>query len=279
LEVAPIYQRLPFLRTLLRWNSVSTSATSHNHSATSSPGKVVREPVFVTTQWSVVLKAGRADTTHARDALAKLCQTYWYPLYAYVRRRGHSSHDSQDLTQAFFARLLERNWVSSADEERGRFRTFLLTAMSRFLSDEWDKLRAKKRGGNVTHLPLQLDTGETRYGHEPADNSTPEQCFERRWALTLLDTVLQRLRVEYEREGNKKIFATLHSTLVGGREQQPYEELAGHLDMNEGAVKVAVHRLRKRYRQLLREEIAETMAESEDVDEELHHLFAVLAGR
>ena len=240
----------------------------------------MRDPVFVTTQWSVVLKAGLADTTQARDALAKLCQTYWYPLYAYVRRRGHSPHDAQDLTQAFFARLLERNWVGSADEERGRFRTFLLTAMSRFLSDEWDKSRAQKRGGNVTHLPLQLDTSETRYGHEPADNNTtPEQCFERRWALTLLDTVLQRLRVEYEDEGNKELFATLHSTLVGAREQQPYAELAAHLDMNEGAVKVAVHRLRKRYRQLLRDEIAGTMAGSGDVDEELRHLFATLVGR
>jgi len=259
---------------------VNTTAVEKNYSSTSSASeKPVRQPAFVTTHWSVVLKAGQADTTRARDALAKLCQTYWYPLYAYARRRGHSPHDAQDLTQAFFARLLERNWVGGADEARGRFRTFLLTAMSRFLSDEWDKLRAQKRGGNVRHLPLQLDTGETRYGHEPADNCTPEQVFERRWALTLLDTVLQRLRVEYEREGKNELFVTLHSTLVGGREHQPYAELAGHLNMNEGAVKVAVHRLRKRYRQLLRDEIAETMSESGDVDEELHHLFAVLAGR
>jgi len=253
---------------------VSTTAAANP----STFAEVKRQPAFVTTHWSVVLKAGRADTTRAREALAKLCQTYWYPLYVFVRRRGYSPHDAQDLTQAFFARLLERNWVSSADEEQGRFRTFLLTAMSRFLSDEWDKVRAQKRGGNATHLPLQLDTGETRYGHEPADNRTPEQCFERRWALTLLDTVLQRLRIEYDREGKKELFAALHSTLVGGREQQPYAELASHLEMNEGAVKVTVHRLRKRYRQLLRDEIAETMAGAADVDEELRHLFTVLAG-
>jgi RNA polymerase sigma factor (sigma-70 family) len=234
-------------------------------------------PMFVTTHWTVVLAAGRSDTTGARAALEKLCRTYWYPLYAYVRRRGHSEHDAQDLTQAFFARLLERHWVGDADRERGQFRTFLLTAMSRFLANEWDRLRVQKRGGLAIHVPVQLDTAETRYGHEPADNSTPEQCYERRWALTLLDTVLQRLRAEYEREGKKELFTALGGTLVGGRDSQPYASLAKQLNMNEGAVKVAVHRLRKRYRQLLRAEIAQTLASPEDVDEELRHLFAVLA--
>jgi RNA polymerase sigma-70 factor (ECF subfamily) len=238
-----------------------------------------RGPVFVTTQWSVVLAATRSDTAKAQAALEKLCRTYWYPLYAYVRWRGHPAQDAQDLTQAFFARLLERHWVGNADRERGRFRTFLLTAMSRFLSDEWDKARAQKRGGGVTHVPMQLDMAETRYGHEPADDCTPEQCYERRWALTLLDTVLQRLRTEYENAGKGELFAGLNSCLVGGRESQPYAELAAKLDMNEGAVKVAVHRLRQRYRKLLRAEIAETLAATEDVDEELRHLFAVLAGR
>ncbi len=256
--------------------TVSTTAQPTAQSSTFT--EVKRQPAFVTTHWSVVLTAGQSDTTEASAALAKLCQTYWYPLYAYARRRGHSAHDAQDLTQSFLVRLLERHWVSSADRERGRFRTFLLTAMDHFLADEWDKSRAQKRGGLATHLPLQLDSAETRYGHEPADNSTPEQCFERRWALTLLDTVLQRLRKEYEDEGKAELFAALHSTLAGGREQQPYAELANQLAMKEGAVKVAVHRLRKRYRQLLRREIAETMAEGEEVDDELRHLFAVLAG-
>ena len=237
------------------------------------------DPVFVTTQWSVVLTATRPDTTQAQAALERLCRTYWYPLYAYVRRRGHSPPDAQDLTQAFFARLLERHWLADADRVRGRFRTFLLTALSRFLSDEWDKARAIKRGGGVSHVPVQVDTAETRYGCEPADNNTPETCFERGWALTLLETVLERLRAEYEREGKSALFAGLNSSLVGDRASQPYAELATALGMNEGAVKVAVHRLRKRYRHLLRAEIADTVTGSEDVDDELRHMFAVLAGR
>jgi RNA polymerase sigma-70 factor (ECF subfamily) len=239
----------------------------------------LRGPVFVSTQWSAVLAASRNDTTQAQAALEKLCRTYWYPLYAYARRRGYPAADAQDLTQAFFARLLERHWLGDADRERGRFRTFLLTAMSRFLADEWDKARAQKRGGGVANVAIQLDTAETRYGHEPADNCTPEHCYERRWALTLLDTVLERLRDEYEHAGKGELFTGLNSSLVGGRESQPYAELATKLDMNEGAVKVAVHRLRKRYRKLLRAEIAETMAATEDVDQELRHLFAVLARR
>ena len=235
------------------------------------------QAVFVSTSWSEVLTAGRTDTTRAQTALEHLCQTYWYPLYAYVRRRDHLPEDAKDLTQAFFARLLERNWVADADRERGRFRTFLLTAMSRFLADEWDRMRAQKRGGHAVHVPVQLDTAETRYGHEPADNSTPEQCYERRWALTLLDTVLGRLRAEFEAEGKGDMFVTLSPCLVGGRENQPYAQLAAQLQMNEGAVKVAVHRLRKRYRQLLRDEISQTMAAPEDVEDELRHLFAILA--
>jgi RNA polymerase sigma-70 factor (ECF subfamily) len=224
-----------------------------------------------------VLTAGRSDTLRAHAALANLCQTYWYPLYAYVRRRGHSPEDAQDLTQAFFARLLEHNWVGQADQQKGRFRSFLLSAMNHFLADEWDKARAQKRGGGVLPIPLQFDTAETRYGHEPADNVTPEQNYERHWALTLLDTVLQRLRSEYEQEGKAELFAALHPCLVGDRTAQPYAELAMKLGVSEGAVKSAVHRLRQRYRQLLHDEIAQTVASPGEVDEELHHLFAVLA--
>jgi RNA polymerase sigma factor (sigma-70 family) len=235
-------------------------------------------PVFVTTHWSVVLTAGRSDTPRARDALTNLCQTYWFPLYAYVRRRGHSPEDAQDLTQEFFARLLEKNWVGGADQRKGKFRSFLLTAMKRFLADEWDKARAQKRGGGQAPLPLQFDTAETRYGHEPADQVTPEQSFERRWALTLLDSVLNRLRAEFEQEGRAELFAALNPCLVGDRTAQPYAELAVKLGVSEGTVKSAVHRLRQRYRQLLRDEIAQTVAEPGEVDEELRHLFAVLGG-
>jgi len=156
-----------------------------------------RQAAFVTTHWSVVLAARRSDTTRAQAALARLCQAYWYPLYAYVRRRGYEAHDAQDLTQEFFARLLEQNWLAQADRERGRFRTFLLAALSHFLANEWDKARTQKRGGAVQIVPLQIDSAETRYGQEPADPLTPEQCFERRWALALLDEVLNALRAEH----------------------------------------------------------------------------------
>jgi len=236
-----------------------------------------RRPAFVTTHWSVVVTAGRSDTPRARAALEKLCQTYWYPLYTYVRRRGQSPEDAQDLTQEFFARLLEKNWVGNADQTKGRFRTFLLTAMTRFLSDEWDKARAQKRGGGVPLVPLQFDTAETRYGLEPADNITPERNFELRWALTLLEEVLNRLRGEYEQEGKADLFAALHPCLVGERTSLPYSELAAKMGASENTVKSLVHRLRQRYRQLLRDEIAHTVAGPDEVDEELRHLFAVLA--
>ena len=238
-----------------------------------------RSPVFVTTQWSVVLTAGSSDTTGARDALAKLCQTYWYPLYAYVRRRNFSPPDAEDLTQEFFARFLEHHWVGNADPEKGRFRTFLLSAMNHFLANEWDKARAQKRGGGAPLLPLQFDAAETRYGREPAENVTPEQHFERRWALTLLEEVVNRLRAEYEQEGKEELFAALNPCLVGDRTSQPYEELAKKLALSESAVKSAVHRLRQRYRQLLREEIAHTVARPGEVEEELRHLIVVLGGR
>jgi RNA polymerase sigma-70 factor (ECF subfamily) len=225
----------------------------------------------------LVLTAGRSDTTSAREALSHLCETYWYPLYAYVRRRGHSPEDAQDLTQAFFERLLEKNWVGDADQSRGRFRTFLLSAMNHFLADEWDKARAKKRGGGVRFVPLQFDTAETRYCVEPADPVTPERSFERRWALTLLEGVLTRLRTEYEREGKGDLFAMLHPCLTGERTDQPYAQLADKLGVTEAAVKSAVHRLRQRYRHLLRNEIAQTVAAPSDVDEELRHFFAMLS--
>jgi len=282
--------RLPpgFVRTCadLRWRharryagDVGTSSHAATSSTTPTGSDAPQRPAFVTTHWSVVLTAGRSDTTRARDALAKLCQTYWFPLYAYVRRRGRSPEDAQDLTQEFFARLLERNWLERADQQKGRFRSFLLSAMNHFLSDEWDKARAQKRGGGLAPVPLQFDTAETRYGHEPADRATPEQNFERRWALTLLEAVLRRLSAEYEQDGRVELFAALHPCLVGDRTAQPYAGLAANLGVSEGTVKSAVHRLRQRYRQLLRDEIAQTVAGPGEVDEELQHLFAVLAGQ
>jgi RNA polymerase sigma factor (sigma-70 family) len=231
---------------------------------------------FLTTHWSAVLSAQRSDSTRAQSALASLCQTYWYPLYAYVRRRGYPPPDAQDLTQEFFARLLEQRWLLRADPQRGHFRTFLLTALSRFLANEWDRARARKRGGGVPLLALEFDTAETRYGLEPADPRTPEQIFERRWALALLDKVLERLRQESRAEGKGGLYESLRPCLVGERQGQPYAVLARQLGMSEGAVKVAVHRLRQRYRQLLREEVASTVANPKDVEEEMRHLFTAL---
>jgi RNA polymerase sigma-70 factor (ECF subfamily) len=236
-----------------------------------------RNGVFVTTHWSLVLAARRNDSTAASAALASLCRSYWYPLYAFVRRRGYAVEDAQDLTQEFFARLLEHRWLGQADPKRGRFRTFLLSALSHFLNNEWDKARAQKRGGAVQLVPLQLEAAETRYSQEPADPVTPEQAYERRWAITLLDQVLQRLQEECDAAGKGELFHALKPSLVGDRDCQPYNKLAAEQRLSEGAVKIAVHRLRRRFRKLLRDEVANTVANSGEVDAELRHLVAVLA--
>jgi RNA polymerase sigma-70 factor (ECF subfamily) len=236
-----------------------------------------RQPVFATTHWSVVLTAGQTGALGAQNALARLCSTYWYPLYAYVRRRGYSAHDAQDLTQAFFAQLLERQSFALADPNRGRFRSFLLGVMNHFLANEWTRAHAQKRGGGATVLSLQFETAETRYGQEPADHTTPEQNYERRWAMALLEEVLRQLADEYKSDGRAELFAELNPCLVGERAAQPYAELAVKLGVSEGTVKSAVHRMRQRYRQLLRDEIANTVAEPGEVDVELRHLFTVLA--
>jgi RNA polymerase sigma-70 factor (ECF subfamily) len=185
------------------------------------------QSLFVTTQWSVVLAAWHGDTTRAADALAQLCQTYWYPLYAYVRRRGCSPHDAQDLTQEFFARLLEGNWVAEADRQRGRFRSFLLSAMKHFMANEWNKAQARKRGGGQTLLSLNDDSAENRYRLEPAEKATPESLFERGWALTLLEGVLARLEEEYRREGKQAWMEAMRPALTTDRGTIDYAEMVG----------------------------------------------------
>ena len=233
---------------------------------------------FVTTHWSVVLTAGRSDTTRARAALEQLCRNYWQPLYAYVRRTGHSREEAEDLTQAFFARLLAQNTVARADPARGRFRSFLLASLKHFLANEWEKARAQKRGGGAQLIPLAFDTAETRCAQPAAPGDSPDRAYDRQWALALLDVVLGRVRQEYTDSGRDEIFVGLKDTLSGGRSEIPYRELAAQLGMSEGAVKVAAHRLRHRYRELLREEIANTVAGPEEVEEELRQLFAALGG-
>ncbi len=253
-----------------------TGETTHPKPA--STVRVEASPVFVTTHWSVVLTARRSDTTRAHDALARLCQAYWHPLYAYVRRLGHAPSDAQDLTQEFFARLLAKNYLADADESRGRFRSFLLTALKHFLANEWDKSRAQKRGGGQIPIPIDVGTAETSCGFEPVDSLTAEKIYERRWALTLLEQVLRRLREEYVRAGREKLFEQLKPTLTEASRTVRYAEMAGHLGLSEGAVKVAVHRLRQRYREVLRAEIADTVASPAEVEDELRNLFSALAG-
>jgi RNA polymerase sigma-70 factor (ECF subfamily) len=232
---------------------------------------------FEHTRWSIVLAAQNTDdTTRARDALGKLCGTYWYPLYAFVRRAGTSPHDAQDLTQEFFARLLEKNWLEAVDREKGKFRSWLLAAMKNFLAKEWRDAHRMKRGGEAAAVSLDADSAEERYGREPADNVTPEQIYDRRWAFDLLDRGLARLETDFAAAGKAAQFAALKFCLSG--EKVPLAEVAAQLGTSEGAVKVAVHRLRERYRELIREEIAETVAKSADVDAELAELFAALRG-
>lgn len=237
------------------------------------------EPVFVTTRWSVVLAAGHGDSTAALDALDHLCQTYWYPLYAYARRRGHSPHDAQDLTQEFFARLLEGNWLARADRERGRFRSFLLSAMKHFLANEWNKAHAQKRGGRQPILSLNDDSAEQRYRLEPVEEMTPEILFERGWALALLNDVLSQLEREYGREGKQELLEAMRPALTADRGRIRYGEMAEQLGMTGTAARVAVHRLRQRYRRLIQAAVAGTVAAPEQVEEEMRHLFNILAGR
>ena len=235
--------------------------------------------VFATTHWSVVLAAGLdSPSPEANGALAELCRTYWYPLYAFVRRKGHSPHDAQDLTQAFFARLLEKNYVAQADRERGRFRTFLLAALTHFLADEWDKARRLKRGGGREIISFDAATAEERYGLEPIDQLDAAKLYERRWVTTLFDKVLARLEAEFHDLGKGRSFDPLKGSLLAEETGLSYAELGTQLGMSEDAVKQAVHRMRRRYRELFREEIAQTVAGPGEVEDELKHLFAVLSG-
>jgi RNA polymerase sigma factor (sigma-70 family) len=232
---------------------------------------------FALTRWTVVLAAGRTESTHARDALEQLCSTYWSPIYAFVRRQGYSPPDAQDLTQEFFSRLLEKRFLDDVNPAKGRFRSFLLASLKHFLANEWDKAKRQKRGGGQIPLSIDAQSVEGRCGIELIEHLTPEKLFDRSWAIALLHRVMERLREEYVRAGKTSVFEQLKSTLTGERRSVPYTDIAAFLNTSEGAVKVAVHRLRQRYRELLRAEIADTVAGPEDVEEEVRSLFAALA--
>jgi RNA polymerase sigma-70 factor (ECF subfamily) len=216
------------------------------------------------------------DLAVAAQSMEQLCRVYWLPLYTYVRSQGESPEDAQDLTQEFFACLLEKNFLGSVDPRKGRFRSFLLASLKHFLSNARDRARAQKRGGGQTPLPLDLSDAETRAGFQPADNQTPEKAFQKRWALTLLEQSLGRLRKEYAGRGREEIFEQLKITLTEGRGAVAYAQLSASLAMSEAAVKMAVHRLRQRYREVLRAEIAQTVAHESEVEEELREVFRAL---
>jgi RNA polymerase sigma factor (sigma-70 family) len=237
------------------------------------------DPQFHTTHWSLVVAAAGEGGEQPRAALEELCQAYWYPLYAFLRRRGHNAEDASDLTQGFFAVLLAKGYLADADPERGRFRSFLLTAVARFAGKEHDRANAQKRGGGQRLLSIDFQDGESRYLREPIDSWTPERIFERRWALTLLDRTLAKLRQDYAHTGKLAQFDALKVFLTGASGTPPLCQVAEQLVMTEGAVKVAVHRLRQKYRELLRSEIAQTVGAEEDVESELTLLLAALRGK
>ena len=232
--------------------------------------------VFATTRWTMVLAAGDRSTPQADVALEELCRTYWYPLYAYVRRHGHSRADAQDLTQAFFARLLEKNYLEKIRSDGGKFRSFLLVALKRFLANEWDRANSQKRGGGVIPLSLDWQDADTRYQINPADNLSPDKLFDRAWALTVLERVITRLRDENAAEGKAKLYEQLKQFLMVGKSDISYDEASRALEMSEASLRVAVHRLRLRYRELLREEIAQTLSDPAQAEEEMQVLFSAL---
>jgi len=253
---------------------MSTGPTSDHSTTPSSSGGSTPRPAFVTTHWSVVLSAQDKNSPRSTEALEALCRAYWYPLYAFVRRLGRSPHDAQDLTQEFFARLLEKDYLRSAAREKGKFRTFLLVVMKRFLATDWDRQHAQKRGGFAPIVSIDQELAESRFAAEPVHQLQPDLLFDRQWAVTLLDRVMARLQEEYLASGRAKLFEHLRSCLAGGESAFSHAEIAAQLNLTEAAVKMAAHRLRARYREILRAEIADTVSAPDEIEEEIRHLFS-----
>ncbi len=246
--------------------------TEYSHSEPQAHGGV-----FATTHWSVVLAAGQQQSAQAAEALEELCRTYWYPLYVYVRQSGYSPEDAQDLTQAFFVHLLHKDFLRGVGPEKGRFRSFLQACLKHFLVNEWEKARTAKRGGASPGLRLDWEQAEERYQLEAAVDANPESLYERRWALDLLDHVLDQLRDEAVASGKAALFDQLESCLLCEQPTESYAQLGTRLGLSEAAVKVVIHRLRQRYRELLREQIAHTVTRPEEIDEEMRYLFEVVS--
>jgi len=234
--------------------------------------------VFATTHWSVVLAAKDGHTPESCAALEKLCRAYWYPLYAHIRRRGYAENEAQDLTQGLFQRLLQQQFLSGLLREGGRFRSYLITALRHHLAEDWQRSRAQKRGGGEPIISIDAQSAEDRYRLEPRDERTPETIYEYRWAMALLDQVLGRLQQEFSDTGKSELFNELRTYMVEGATEMSYAEGASRLGMSEEALRKAVQRLRKRYQELFRQEIAQTLANPAEVEDELLHLQAVMRG-
>jgi RNA polymerase sigma factor (sigma-70 family) len=245
-------------------------ALTSEHSSGSSS---VPNNIFATTHWTVVLTAGKRHTPQSDHALEELCRTYWFPLYAYVRRRGHNKEDAEDSVQSFFARFLAKNYLAGLSAERGRFRAFLLASLKHFLINEWKKSQCLKRGGGEKNLSLDWQTADTKFQVTATNEPSPDKAFDREWALTLLAKVIERLQGECEADGKTKMFEQLKIFLTSGKGALSHADAAKKLGMDETAVRVAVHRLRKCYRQLLRDEISQTLTDPAQVDEEMRALF------
>jgi RNA polymerase sigma-70 factor (ECF subfamily) len=230
--------------------------------------------VFATTHWSVVLTAGQGS---APAALEKLCRTYWFPLYAFARRQGNSPEDAQDLTQEFFSRLLEKNYIAKADPDRGKFRTFLLRSLRNFLINDWKRVGRLKRGGGFEFLSIDTNTAEDRYAAEAPEEANADSEYEKRWAVTLIEQVLTILRQEFNAADKAQLFEELKGFIWGDKSTSSYADIAGQLNLSEGTIKVTMHRLRQRFRELLRAEVAHTVSRPEDIDDELRYLITVAA--
>lgn len=243
------------------------------------PNKPALDPVFVSTHWSVVLRAGRSDSPEALAALSELCRSYWFPLYAYARRQGCDVHTAQDLTQEFFSKLIEKNYLNVADRRRGKFRWFLLTAFKCFLANEWDRTQAQKRGGGKQIVSFDGMDAEERYRNEPQDTASADQLYDRRWAADLLDGARLKLRTEYADTDKARRFEHLEAYLPGGQPTMSQAEVGAALGLTEGTVKQEVFKVRRRFGELLREAVAQTVAHPDEVDEEISYLIDVVCRR
>ena len=269
---------LPLLRSKKTAPSAAPAALPGSSSSEgASDADPPQDARFRTTHWSAVLAARDKNSSQARQALAELCRSYWYPLYAYIRRRGNNPTDAEDLTQGFFERLIEKDFLGDLTPGMGRFRSFLLTALKHFLTNEWDRAQTRKRGGGLVIFSIESQEAEERYQFEPVEHVTPETLFEQRWALTVLERVLARLRQEFVASEKAELFDQLKVFLSADQPEGSYGEVAARTGLKEGTVKVAVHRLRRRYGELLRAEIAETVDELGEVEDEIRHLIGALA--